>query len=107
MNSKQLSKRKCSIMHASVLSAASFLWLWVCIPVPVDHQEYRGATLTDTYDGSLMVGMFESDNLIDPADEVGEYMLITVDRDNIVLSADYGAVVMGYMLTYAEHIVQE
>lgn len=52
------------------------------------------------------VGIFESDNLTDPVDEIGEYMLTTVDRDNIVLSADYGTVVLDFLLTRAEHTVQ-
>ena len=52
------------------------------------------------------VGVYESDNLTDPADEIGEYTLTTIDRDNIVLSADYGTVILDYLLKRAEHTVQ-
>lgn len=56
----------------------------------------------------LSVGVFmeKFQNLADAEDETGEYIVTTIDRDNLVLNAYFGNVVLDYLLQRAEHTVQ-
>ncbi|HKL99939.1 MAG TPA: hypothetical protein VJZ06_08530 [Mobilitalea sp.] len=52
------------------------------------------------------VSTFEADNLADTAEEMGEYVLTMIDKDNFVIYADCGTVMLDYLLRRAEHTVQ-
>ncbi|NLO41124.1 MAG: hypothetical protein GX115_16855 [Ruminiclostridium sp.] len=53
------------------------------------------------------VSVFEADNLADAVVQAGEYVLTMIDKDNLVLNADDGNVMLDYLLTRAEHTVQQ
>ncbi|MBP7177329.1 MAG: hypothetical protein KBA53_14080 [Thermoclostridium sp.] len=53
------------------------------------------------------VSVFEADNLADGVEQTSEYVLTMIDKDNLVLNADGGNVMLDYLLTRAEHTVQQ